>query len=184
MIKSFDIASDTVLHGTYILKNIVCGNIFGINYASDIQIVDHVVEGKTVYFGNQFGIGDRFGKKSQEYIFFIQVCEGYECFCSGKPFFHKERTVRTVAIDDGCIRQKITEGFAACCILFDDFYRDIHIQQGFGQVIGNSSATDDDSIFYLVGFQPDLFEKGGSIHGRCQNGYHIAVMDHIISAGD
>ena len=82
MIKSFDVASDTVLHGTHILKNVIGSNVFRVNHTSDIETVDHVIKGKAVYFCNQFGFGYGFGKKCKEYVFFVQVCKRDKGFCS------------------------------------------------------------------------------------------------------
>lgn len=62
MIKSFHIASDTVLCGTDILQDIISGDVLGINNASDIKRINDIIEFQTVDLGNQFGIGDTFGK--------------------------------------------------------------------------------------------------------------------------
>ena len=108
MIKSFDVASDTVLHGTHILKNVIGSNVFRVNHTSDIETVDHVIKGKAVYFCNQFGFGYGFGKKCKEYVFFVQVCKRDKGFCTGESLFHKERTIGTVAIDNGRFRDQVT----------------------------------------------------------------------------
>lgn len=63
MIKGFNIAADAVLHGTYILQDIVGCDIFRINDASDIKVINDIIKGKAVYLGNQFGIGNCFGKE-------------------------------------------------------------------------------------------------------------------------
>ena len=63
MIKGFNIAADAVLHGTYILQDIVGCDIFRINDASDIEVINDIIKGKAVYLGNQFGIGNCFGKE-------------------------------------------------------------------------------------------------------------------------
>ena len=55
MIKGFHITSDGVLHGPHISEDHIGGEIFGINHASDIQLVNDVRIGQTVDFGHQFG---------------------------------------------------------------------------------------------------------------------------------
>src|SRR5699024_11786545 len=42
MVEGFNITSNGVLHGPHISEDHIGGQIFGINYASDIQLVDNV----------------------------------------------------------------------------------------------------------------------------------------------
>ena len=42
LVKGFHITSNGVLHGPHISEDHIGGQIFGINYASDIQLVDNV----------------------------------------------------------------------------------------------------------------------------------------------
>ncbi len=60
MIKGFYVAADAVLHGTYIPENRIRGNIFRVDHTSNIQLIDDIFKGKTVYLGNQFGLCDMF----------------------------------------------------------------------------------------------------------------------------
>ena len=107
MIKSFHIASDTVLCGTDILQDIISGDVLGINNASDIKRINDIIEFQTVDLGNQFGIGDTFGKKGKENILLIQIGKGNKRFGFCKSFFKKKRTVRSVTVDNGCIRKQL-----------------------------------------------------------------------------
>ena len=44
LVQGFYIAADGIGHGPYITQNVVCGQVFGINYAADVQIVDNIVQ--------------------------------------------------------------------------------------------------------------------------------------------
>ena len=56
VVQGLHIASDGVLGGSYILQNIICCNIFRINHTSNIQAVNNIVVGQTVYLRYQLGI--------------------------------------------------------------------------------------------------------------------------------
>ena len=107
MIKSFHIASDTILCGTNILQDIISSDVLGINNASDIKRINDIIEFQTVDLGNQLGIGDTFGKKGKENILLIQIGKGDKGFGFCKSFFKKERTVCSVTVDNGCFRKQL-----------------------------------------------------------------------------
>ena len=69
----------------------------------------------------------------------------------------------------------------AVFVLLDDLDTDLHIQKCMGKIIGNGSATYDDTVFDLIGLETDLTEKCRCIKRRSQNGNHISVVYNVIT---
>ena len=184
MVKSFHIASDSVLHCPDITEDGISRNIFRINNAADIQIVNNICIRKTVYLGDELGLCHCFRKQGKENVFLIKISqrnEGFHCF---QTFLDQKGTVCAIAVDDRCGRKLFTEKFTALRILLNNFKRDPGIGECFREVIGNCSSPNDQSVSDLVRFQADFFEKERGILRRCDNGNKVSVMYKVISARD
>ena len=106
MVERLYIAANGILHGTHVLENIVGSQIFGINDAAQIQLLNQVIEGQAVYFCDNFGGGNILGKEAEEYIFLIQVGQSDKAFRHIETLFHQKFPIGTVAADDGGIRKQ------------------------------------------------------------------------------
>ena len=87
LVKGFHITANTVLHGAYILQNVVSSQILGIYDTSDVKSLNDIIKGNAVYLRNQFGIAVLFGKQGQQNIFLIQIGKCDKGFHTCQPFF-------------------------------------------------------------------------------------------------
>ena len=101
LVKRFHITANGVLHGTNILKDIICRDIFGIDHAANIQPVDDLRISHAVYLRHRFQTAVLLlCKKRQENILLIHICQTYKRLCMRKSFLHQKIPVGSVTIDN------------------------------------------------------------------------------------
>ena len=181
MIKCFHITADCILHGAYITKNRIRGDVFRINNTSDIKIINDIFIWKTVDFCDQLCLCQVLGRQGKEDVFFIHIGQCDERFYSGESLFKKQGTVSAISADNRCIRKHFTEFLAAVFIFINNFDIDLEVGQSLCKIVGNCTATNDQSIFDLMRFQADFFEKLGSVFRSCDDRNKITIMNQMIT---
>lgn len=165
MIQGFHIASDGILHCSDITEDRISRNIFRVNNAADIQIVNNICIRQAVYLGDELGLRYCFGKQGEENIFLIQISQrnkGLYCF---QTFLDQKGTVCSISVDDRCGGKLLAEKFTALRILFNNFKSNPGIGEGFGKIVGNRSSSDDQSVSDLMRLQADLLKKSAVFCG-------------------
>ena len=92
--------------------------------------------------------------------------------------------VCTITADNCGIWKHLAEFFTALFVLVNDLNTDLQIRKGFGKIIGNCAAANDQSIFDLMCLQPNLFKEKSCIFGCCDNRDKIAIVNQMITARD
>ena len=92
--------------------------------------------------------------------------------------------INNLTADNCGIWKHLAEFFTALFVLVNDLNTDLQIRKGFGKIIGNCAAANDQSIFDLMCLQPNLFKEKSCIFGCCDNRDKIAIVNQMITARD
>ncbi len=176
MVERFDIAVHGVLLRAHVGDDCLRGDELGIDDASQIQTVYHVVKGDAVDLRDDFGFRYHFGMERQKDIDFVDSRERNEGFRVLDSLFFQKFLVGAVAVDDDGFRQKNAQLLAAPLIALDDLDGDAHMQQQGSEVVCGFAAADNHGIFDGVGLETDLFEESFGDGAGCHKGDQISLV--------
>ena len=82
----------------------LCGDLLGIEHASQVQIAYYLREAYSGDLGYNLTLADLLGVKRKDDILFIYSCKGDKSFGIDYAFFPQDFFICSVCMDDNCLK--------------------------------------------------------------------------------
>ncbi len=136
--NGFYVGTHRVLHRTYILNDFVCRYVLRCHGIGEACFFQQKPEFHTIDLRHHMFHALLFCKHGNDDIFLIVVRQGHEAVHSIQILRKQCGLIRAISAYDRDVRK--TEGVIECLVqvLFDDFYRNVHIQEPGGEIGRNA----------------------------------------------